>query len=96
VVAPHAPDAMLGAAQILGSEDPPDALFTLLHRLRLPAALSALGMPEDGLDEAARRIMEASRDDPLVTDATAVRQMLDDAFFGRGPRRHTVPATGAA
>jgi maleylacetate reductase len=96
LVAPHAPDAMLGAAQILDSEDPPAALFTLLHRLRLPAALSALGMPEDGLDEAARRIVEASRDDPLVTDATAVRQMLDDAFFGRDPRRHAAPAVGAA
>jgi maleylacetate reductase len=96
LVAPHAPDAMLGAVQILDSEDPPDAVFTLLHRLRLPAALSALGMPEDGLDEAARRVVAASRDDPLVTDAAAVRQMLDDAFFGRGPRRYATPAAGVA
>lgn len=96
LVAPHAPDAMLRAGQILDSDDPPGALFTLLHRLRLPLALSALGMPEDGLDEAARRIVEASRDDSLVTDAGAVRQMLDDAFFGRGPRHHAMPAAGAA
>jgi hypothetical protein len=60
--------------------------------------LSDLGMPEDGLDEVARRIVAASGDDPLVTDAGAVREMLDDAFFGRSPRHHrattkmTVPA----
>jgi maleylacetate reductase len=96
LVAPHAPDAMLLAGQILDSADPPEALFTMLHRLQLPSALSTLGMPEDGLDEAARRIVEVSRDDPLVTDAAAVRQMLDDAFFGRRPRRHAMPASGAA
>jgi len=88
LVAPHAPDAMVSASRILDSEDPPDALFALLHRLHLPTALSALGMPEDCLDEAARRIVEASRDDPLVTDIAGVRQMLDDAFFGRNPRHH--------
>jgi hypothetical protein len=40
-------------------------------------------MPEDGLDEAARRVIDVSRDDPLVQDEETVRQMLDDAFFGR-------------
>ncbi|MEA2637806.1 MAG: maleylacetate reductase [Chloroflexota bacterium] len=88
LVAPHAPDAMLAAARILDDADPPGALFALLHRLHLPVALSALGMPEDGLDEAARRIVEASRDDPLVSDRAVVRQMLDDAFFGRTPSHH--------
>jgi len=96
LVAPHAPDAMLAAARILDDADPPDALFALLHRLHLPVALSALGMLEDGLDEAARRIVEASRDDPLVTDVAAVRQMLDDAFFGRSPSRHAGAADEAA
>jgi hypothetical protein len=43
-------------------------------------------MPESGLDEAARRVMEASRDDPLVSDEAAVRRMLGDAFVGRAPR----------
>ena len=88
LVAPNAPESMMLAGRILDSESPSDALFALLHRLRLPVALSALGMPEDGLDEPARRIVEASRDDPLVTDAAAVRQMLDDAYFGRSPSHH--------
>jgi alcohol dehydrogenase class IV len=95
LVARRAPDAMLRVAEIIDGDDPPVALFTLLHRLRLPSALADLGMPEDGLDEAARRIVEASRDDPLVTDGAGVRQMLDDAFVGRSPRPHTVPAGGA-
>jgi maleylacetate reductase len=88
LVAPRAPVAMTHASRILGGDDPPGALFGLLDRLRLPVSLSALGMPEDGLDEAARRVMEGSIDDPLVPDEQAVRQMLDDAFFGRTPRRY--------
>jgi maleylacetate reductase len=91
LVALRAPHAMAEASRILGREDPPGELFALLHRLHLPTALSALGMPEDGLDEAARRVMEASRDDPLVPNEEAVRQMLDDAFFGRRPRAHADP-----
>jgi maleylacetate reductase len=95
MVAPRAPDAMADAARILGDDDPASALFALLERLRLPTALSALGMPEDGLDEAARRVMEGSRDDPLVPDEQAIRQMLDDAFFGRSPRRTGVVRASA-
>jgi maleylacetate reductase len=85
-VASRAPGAMLHASRILGDQDPAGALFALLDHLHLPTTLSALGMPEDGLDEAAHRVMEGSRDDPLVTDEHAVRHMLDDAFFGRDPR----------
>jgi maleylacetate reductase len=87
LVAPRAPEAMSNAARILGDDDPAGALFALLERLRLPTSLASLTMPEDGLDEAAHRVMEGSRDDPLVPDEQAVRQMLDDAFFGRNPRQ---------
>jgi maleylacetate reductase len=87
MVAVGASSAMVHASLILGDPHPAGALFDLLERLRLPTTLASLGMPEDGLDEAARRVMEGSRDDPLVPDERAVRQMLDDAFFGRSPRR---------
>lgn len=87
MVAPRAPEAMAHAARMLGSDDPPGALFSLLQRLNLPTALSTLGMPEDGLDDAAHRVWEATHDDPLVPDEAAVRQMLDDAYFGLRPRR---------
>ena len=73
MVGPHASDAMAHASRMLGSEDPADALFALLQRLMLPVALSELGMPEDGLDEAAHRVWEATHDDPLVPDEATVR-----------------------
>jgi maleylacetate reductase len=85
MVAPHAPGAMADASRMLGSADPADALFALLQRLELPVALSELGMPEDGLVEAAHRVWEATHDDPLVPDEVTVRRMLDSAYFGRRP-----------
>jgi maleylacetate reductase len=86
LVAPRAQAAMRDASRIFGTDDIPAAVFTLLQRLRLPVALSELDMPEVGLDEAARRIMEATHNDPLVPDEASVRRMLDDAYFGRRPR----------
>jgi alcohol dehydrogenase class IV len=83
MVAPRAPDAMVHAASMLEDDNPAGAIFTLLQRLQLPTALSALGMPEDGLDEAAHRVWEATHDDPLVPDEATLRQMLDGAYFGR-------------
>jgi alcohol dehydrogenase class IV len=97
VVLPHstalagrrAVDAMVEAGRLLDAGDPPIAVFALLQRLRLPPSLSALGMPEAALDEAARRVAEASQGDPLVPGLDAIRGMLDDAFFGRPPRART-------
>lgn len=87
LVAPRAPEAMRAASKIFDSTDVPGAVFALLERLRLPLGLSELGMPEDGLDEAAHRVFEATHDDPLVPDEKAVRHLLDDAFAGRRPHR---------
>lgn len=86
LVAPRAPAAMRAASRIFDSDDIPSAVFALLQRLRLPLGLSELDMPEDGLDEAARRIMEATHSDPLVPDEASVRRMLDDAYYGRSPQ----------
>jgi maleylacetate reductase len=96
MVAPRAPEAMAHASRMLGSDDPADALFALLQRLQLPTALSELGMPEDGLDEAAHRVWEATHDDPLVPDEAALRHMLDDAYFGRRPSSGSVSGSGSA
>jgi maleylacetate reductase len=95
LVALHAARAIEHAATILDG-DPPVALFRLLQQLHLPTALAELGMPEAGLDEAAQRVVEASRDDPLVTDPAAVRQMLDDAYFGRRPHATGIRVVGGS
>jgi len=94
VVLPHstalvsalAPDAMGEVRRLLDADDPPAAVFSLLTRLKLPPSLAAIGMPEDGLDEAARRVVEACRNDAIAPDESAVRRMLDDAFFGAAPQ----------
>jgi maleylacetate reductase len=96
MVAPRAPEAMAHASRMLGSDDPAGALFALLQRLQLPTALSDLGMPEDGLDEAAHRVWEATHDDPLVPDEATLRHMLDDAYFGRKPSSGSESGSGSA
>jgi maleylacetate reductase len=87
MIAPRAPEAMVHAARMLGADEPAGAVFALLQRLQLPTALSALGMPQDGLDEAAHRVWEATHDDPLVPDEATLRRMLDNAYHGQHPRR---------
>ena len=87
LVAPRATEAMDRLCPLLGADDPAAALFDLERRLGLPASLRALGMPRAGLDHAASRVAELSRDDPLVPGSTVVRTMLDDAFEGKPPRR---------
>ena len=86
LVATGAPEAIRHLTGLLDGASPAQTLFDLTNRLELPQSLEALGMPADALDEAARRVMAGSRDDPLVPDVDAVRAMLDDAYFGRPPR----------
>ncbi|KJK17302.1 Maleylacetate reductase [Burkholderiaceae bacterium 16] len=66
--------------------DAPGEVFALLDLLRLPTALSALGMPEDGLDRAARRMVERPYPNPRPLEQARLRTLLDDAFHGRPPR----------
>ncbi|MYB04096.1 MAG: maleylacetate reductase [Acidimicrobiaceae bacterium] len=63
----------------------PAALFDLASAIGAPTSLEALGMPADGLDEAARRVVieAAANVRPPMEDG--IRQMLDDAFHGRRP-----------
>ncbi len=85
LVAPGAPEAIRHLTGLLDGASAPRALFDLTAQLGLPQSLEALGMPADARDEAARRVMAASGDDPLVPGIDAVRAMLDDAYFGRAP-----------
>jgi len=87
LVAPRAAEAMVRLRSLLGTADPAAALFDLARGLGLPASLRALGMPPHAIGDAARRIAELSRDDPLVTGSTAIEAMLDDALEGNPPRR---------
>jgi len=94
LVAARRPQAMAEVRKLLDADDPSAAVFELLIGLRLPLSLEALGLPEDALDEAARRVVDACRNDPIAPDEAAVRRMLDDAFFGRAPEPMESTASG--
>jgi len=87
LVAPRAVDAMDRLCRLLDTDDPPAVLFDLTRRLGIPASLAELGLPRDAIDDAAVRVADRSRDDPLVPDGAAVHAMLEGAFEGRRPQR---------
>ena len=73
-------------AEILGDEDPAEAVFSLLERFDLPRSLADLGLPADALADVSERVLAASTGDPLADEA-AVGEMLLAAQAGRRPGR---------
>lgn len=93
VILPHAaaynaaaaPAAMAALRRALGGEDAAGAIYDLARTLGAPASLKELGMAEAELDEAARLTVKATAWNPRELDFESVRNMLDDAYFGRRP-----------
>ena len=85
--APAIPDVLTDLEAALGTDDAPGALHDLAADVGAPTSLSALGMPEDGLDEAARRVVAESAASVRPPELEGIRRMLDDAHHGRRPRR---------
>jgi maleylacetate reductase len=83
--APAIPDVVDDIAAALGSRDAPGALFDLAVAIGAPTSLAAIGMPADGLDEAARRVVVEAAGNVRPPEFDGIRQMLDDAFRGRRP-----------
>jgi alcohol dehydrogenase class IV len=83
--APAVPDAMARIGRALGTDDAPQALYDLAGRLGAPRALSALGMPEAGLDEAADRAVSAPYWNPRPLDRDGIHDLLARAFAGEPP-----------
>ncbi len=84
---PAAPAAMRCVAAALGTEDAAQGLFDLVRQLGLPLSLRDLGMRETDLDLAAELATRAAYANPRPVTRAAIRLLLDDAFFGRAPRR---------
>lgn len=86
VMAGHEPEALARVAAALGG--PADAaaaaglLADLAARLGAPTRLADLGMPADGLDEAAALAEEALGG---AIGAEEIRGLLEEAFHGRRP-----------
>jgi maleylacetate reductase len=89
VMSRHHPAALARVAQALGG--PADAepaaaaglLADLADRLGTPTSLAALGMPADGLDEAASLAASAVGG---AIEVDEIRALLDAAYHGRRPR----------
>jgi alcohol dehydrogenase class IV len=80
-----APEAIARVASAVGVDDAAGGLFDLAVGAGAPASLVGLGMPADGLDQAAQRAVSETTFNPVPVDVPAVRAMLDDAWHGRRP-----------
>ena len=75
----------IGSALDVDAAEAPGALFDLAAAIGAPTSLEAIGMPADGLDEAARRAVTEAAANVRPPEEAGIRQMLDDAFHGRRP-----------
>jgi maleylacetate reductase len=83
-----APLALQRAARALGGEQASEA-GPLLHRLNqtlgIPAGLSAIGMPEAGLEEAATLACANPYDNPAPVERAPILALLGRAWRGEAP-----------
>ena len=94
VVLPHAvaynrsavPDAMDAVARAVGADDAASGLQGLARALGAPLALKDIGMREADLDRAADLATQSPYYNPRPVERGALRELLDDAYFGREPR----------
>jgi maleylacetate reductase len=83
-----APAALERAARALGGSSARQVgplLFALNHSLGVPLSLQALGMNEDGLDEAADLACSNAYANPRPIERTAIRELLQRAWHGDPP-----------
>jgi alcohol dehydrogenase class IV len=93
VILPHATaynaigadQAMARVARALGSRSAAGGLFDLAKQLGAPITLRELGLPETALDKAADIAVANPYPNPKPLARDAIRQLLDDAFYGRRP-----------
>jgi maleylacetate reductase len=85
--APGAPGDMQRVAAALAAPDgdAAGALHDLAVAIGAPTELGAIGMPYDGLDEAAARAAADTTVNPVPVDVAAVRSMLERAWRGERP-----------
>ncbi len=83
--APAIADVMARLDTVLGVDDAAAAMFDLAAAIGAPTDLASIGMPQDGLDEAARRVVADASANVRLPEFLGIRAMLDDAFHGRRP-----------
>ncbi len=93
IILPHAlaynaeaaPEAMRRIARALGSADAAQGMFDLSQELGIAQALSAIGMPADGLDQACATALANPYWNPRPIEAAPLRELLQRAWRGERP-----------
>ena len=93
VILPHAAaynrdaasEAMRVIAGALGVADAAQGLYDLAKKLGAPLSLKELGMPEDGIERAAKLATENPYYNPRPVEYAGVKRLLEDAWNGRRP-----------
>ena len=83
-----APEALARVAQALGGQHANEAgplLYALNRALGIPASLAEIGMPVDGLDEAAELACRDPYANPRPIERDAIRALLQRAWQGAAP-----------
>jgi len=83
--AAHAPEAMRRIARALGSTSAAAGVFELSRRQQAPLALKDIGMPAEGLDQAADLAVQNQYPNPRPLERAAIRALLQRAFDGAPP-----------
>ena len=93
VILPHAAaynrqaasEAMRVIAGSLGAGDAAQGLYDLAKRIGAPLSLKELGMPEDGIERAAKLATENPYYNPRHVEYAGVKQLIENAWHGRRP-----------
>jgi alcohol dehydrogenase class IV len=80
-----APEAMSRISRALGGGEPAQALYDLARALGAPVSLADIGMPADGLEQAADLATRNPYDNPRPVERSAILALLQDAQAGRRP-----------
>src|SRR3546814_1852948 len=80
--APAAADAMVRASRAMGGREPPAALYELASKLGAEMSLAKLGMPEEGIEIAAKLAIQNPYPNPRPVTEDGIRALLARAYTG--------------
>jgi alcohol dehydrogenase class IV len=90
-----APRAMERVARALAVDEPASGLFDFAAAVSAPLSLESLGMRHEDLDETARMAAEPPLWNPRPVEVAPIRELLEDAFWGRRPSSREPASVGA-
>jgi alcohol dehydrogenase class IV len=93
IVLPHAiaynasaaPDAMAAICRAIGAVEAAGGMYDLVKRLGVPQALSAIGMPADGIERAADLALDKPYWNPRPIEREPIRDLIAAAYAGDAP-----------